>query len=180
MKKAISPLIAWILLVGFTIATAAFITNFIIGETERTVDTLSYIEEGGFCEGVYLDLRDSCIVSSSTCSSDSDKTSKKLELTLVNKGSFTIKRLAVNVLDFDYGGGQNKIPNSPNSALKDNKGLKPGEELIQTLSFCLNPSENEVKIIPSINATQDKKEKFCNENALVLRDDILDSMPDCT
>ena len=60
MKKAISPLIAWILLVGFTIATAAFITNFIIGETERTVETLSYIEEGGFCEGVYLDLMESC------------------------------------------------------------------------------------------------------------------------
>ena len=179
MKKAISPLIAWILLVGFTIATAAFITNFIIGETERTVDTLSYIEEGGFCEGVYLDLMESCKQPPSL-SCTAPKIPKKLELNLVNKGSFTIKRLAVNVLDFDYGGGQNKIPNSPNSALKDNKGLKPGEELIQTLSFCLNPSENEVKIIPSINATQDKKEKFCNENALVLRDDILDSMPDCT
>jgi len=178
MKKAISPLIAWILLVGFTIATAAFITNFIIEETQRTVDTLSYIEEGGFCEGVYLDLTNSCI-DGSTNSCGTDKTNYPLKLTMVNKGSFMIKRLAINVEDFNYGGGQNKIPPNSNNALKDNNGLKPGEELIQQLSFCLKASENEIKIIPSINATQDKKEKFCNENALVLRDDILNAMPGC-
>ena len=172
MKKAISPLIAWILLVGFTIPTAAFITNFIIGETERTVETLSYIEEGGFCEGVSLDLMASCKQSSSiTCAAG--KTPEKLELTLVNKGSFTIKKLAINVLDYDIL-GNNKIN------LNGNNGLKPGEEIIPNFpSVCLSTSGNEIKIIPSINATQDKKEKFCNENALVLRDDILGAISDC-
>jgi len=174
MKKAISPLIAWILLVGFTIATAAFITNFIIGETERTVETLSYIEEGGFCEGVYLDLQDSCL-KGSTSSCSANKIAYPLKLTLVNKGSFTIKKLAINVLD-------NNILNNKIS-LNDNDGLKPGETIVKDIPFtfiCLNPSGgNEIKIIPSINATQDKKEKFCNENALVLKDEILALLP-CT
>ncbi len=177
MKKAISPLIAWILLVGFTIATAAFVTNVIIDLTKKTVDTLPYIEEGGYCEGVNLDLMESCKKSPLiTCTSGAPKT---LTFTLVNKGSFTIKRLAINVEDFDYGGGHNKIPPNINNALNNNNGLKPGEELIQTLSFCLKTSENEVKIIPSINSTQNKIEKFCNENALVLKDDILNNILPC-
>ena len=116
-----------------------------------------------------MDLQDSCLKgSTSSCGA---KTNYPLQLTLVNKGSFTIKRLAINILDWEFGGGSNKIQ------LNNNNGLKPGEELIQTFNVCLNPSENEVKIIPSINATQDKKEKFCNENALVLKDEVLALLP---
>ena len=44
MKKAISPLIAWILLIGFTVTMAAFISNWVIQQTKETFQPEKLLE----------------------------------------------------------------------------------------------------------------------------------------
>lgn len=168
MKKGISPLIAWILLVGFTIATAAFVTNFIIEETRKQTEAFEFLD-AGYCEGVNLDLKSICKISVSPCQEGSPT---KLKLELQNKGSFTIRGIAINVLDYDYKGGVL-------GSNKHNINLIPGGYIFfETGKICLKSSDNEVKLIPSMNTTG--KEQFCSENALILRDDVLLSILPCS
>ena len=174
MKKGISPLIAYILLVGFAIATAAFVTNFIIENTKTQVENLEDLDIG-YCEGVNLDLIDIC--KEPIAISCAGQEPIKLKLNLTNKGSFTIKKIAVNVLDYNFPADKNKF------LLNGNDGLKPGEwtNPLFSSSVCLNDltttKKDEIKLIPSVNATG--KEQFCSQNALVLNDDTLNNIIPC-
>jgi len=55
MKKAISPLIAWILLIGFTVTMAAFISNWVIQQTKETFQPEKLLESMS-CEGVSFSI----------------------------------------------------------------------------------------------------------------------------
>jgi len=79
MKKGISPLISWVLLIGFGVAMALFISNWIIDQVSNTdinEDTSIY------CDQVDLRIDSVCLPSNT-----------EVRLDLSNDGVYSIRRL---------------------------------------------------------------------------------------
>jgi len=84
-KKAVSPLIAWVLLIGFTITMAAFITTFTINRI-KSLDIEGSAEVELYCGDVQLRLAELCRTSNTS-----------LKVDLINSGLFNIHKLSIQL-----------------------------------------------------------------------------------
>lgn len=152
-KKAISPLISWVLLVGFTIAMAALVTNWVIDQTKKFNPEDVVGGSKIYCQDVVLNIEEV------SCRGSCENT---LYLKLKNKGKFTITKIK----GMGIGIGPNSISGFPSG------GLVPGGEPIEiTLGFIKQESGNEIEIIPAIKV--EDKEYYCGESPAVINDMVL-------
>ena len=84
-KRGITPLIAWVLLFGFAVAAGAFIYGW-VGDWLPGIQLQAKPEL--YCDDVQISFENSCRLLDGA-------ESKNLNLTINNKGSFTITRLTV-------------------------------------------------------------------------------------
>ena len=84
MKKAISPLISWVLLVGLVIAIGSFVYFWAINYARMVDPTKGNLEEM-YCDSVRISITDSCRLNDNT-----------LRIDLLNKGSFKIVVLTLS------------------------------------------------------------------------------------
>lgn len=171
MKKAISPLIAWILLIGFTVTMAAFVSNWVIQQTKETFQPEKLLESLS-CEGVSFSITKIC-KEDGNCNKGQDYIGVNLkEIQLINKGAFTIRNITILSL---Y-----------NPTIKSNdfdEGLIPGEseDMNPTAinSICIKlDGKNEIKLIPSIE--KENKVSSCTDNAVILNKESIYSIQECT
>ena len=134
-KKAISPLIATVLLVGFSIVLAGIVTTFVINKTKE-FQPEKIIEDDLLCDNVAIDITvpDINLLSYITASDGTTKLLKGLNLT--NKGSFTIHKVTIN------------SPGFPSTESPLVPIIKPGEGYAQLQLGVKEPdSENIITII---------------------------------
>ena len=82
-KKAVSQLIGWVLLIGFTISMAAFITTFSINKI-KSLDIEGSSESELYCTDIEMRVSEICRESGT-----------KLKLDLINSGLFSIHKLSI-------------------------------------------------------------------------------------
>ena len=87
-KKAISPIIAWILLLGFSISLAVIIFNWTRTYTqELTESTVNFVEGKIECQEVSIN-----VIANEDCS----------QITITNRGKLNIDQLAIRTFRDDY------------------------------------------------------------------------------
>ena len=80
-KKGVSPLISWVLLVGFVVGLSLVITTWVRNQTDSTTDALEKEVEGDLrCNDVALNAQLDC-------------SGSPVKLTIANKGKFTIHKV---------------------------------------------------------------------------------------
>jgi len=168
MKKGISALIGWVLLVGFSIAMAAFVTNWVIGQTEKFNPEKVAGGSEIYCNEVFLSIQDVNMEDNQkgevACKEYENANAKILNLVLKNKGKFTITKV-------DVSGQKSKIFNFPED------GLKPGKETGNLgnnpvkIYFCKQEEGNEILIVPSIEVEEEKY--VCEDSAAIINDEVL-------
>ena len=80
MKRGISPLISWVVLVGFAVAAGLLVTQWAIQQFQD-IDLPE--DKEGYCDSVDLKVVGNCI----------DFTGNEATITIKNEGVFTIKRI---------------------------------------------------------------------------------------
>ena len=85
MKRGISPLVSWVLLVGFVVALAVMVTTWVRDQAETTTDKA--------VEGIEGDIRCSQVALNVNIDCTTDPTLGTM--TLTNKGKFTIHEIRV-------------------------------------------------------------------------------------
>lgn len=85
MKKGVSELISWVLLISFVIALGAFVAFF----------SISYVTQikPGHAQELKIYCQDTQIILTDVCRDDNNVT---ILFTIINKGSYAISRLTVN------------------------------------------------------------------------------------
>lgn len=154
-KKGISDIIAWVLLIGFTIAMAAFVSNWVIEQTKK------FNPEGAvggpkiYCEDVILNI-ENIIKRDGDCADEGVNFIGTF--TLKNKGKFII----YNVKGLGPGAGKISLP--------DGK-LAPGESKDINFGFLCKESGNEIELIPLIKV--EDKEYYCSDSSVTINDEVL-------
>ena len=140
MKKGISPLIATVLLVAFSIALAGIVSTYVINKTSE-FDPGAIVEDSLLCDEVNLGfLVTDTDISNVDCEDVSGITLFN-GLSLKNKGSFTIRKIQI-----DSPGIEGGIP----TPINENTGIKPSASIDQSLPFTGNFLDAIIKITPSI------------------------------
>ena len=176
MKKAISPLIAWILLIGFTVTMAAFISNWVIQQTKETFQPEKLLESMS-CEGVSFSITTICI--DNVVIGDCPEGNKYYfdQIKVKNKGAYTIRN--ITILSLYEHLPQNKLPRVFNAFIE--YYLKPGDEKEMNFKgeICIKPDKkNEIKLIPAIE--KDNKVSYCTDNAVILNNEAIGKIEQCT
>jgi len=173
-KRGISPILSTVLLVGFTIALAMVVSNFLIQQTEEKFNPENIITESEFCDSVSLGYKVEIDVNDGSSLADAIIVSGDIYrlkfVNLTNKGTFTIKNITVIGPD-NIGRNINIIQTDNNENILDSTvGLAPQEnKLIKILFSGYNPSkENLVKIIPWIKDPKKNTYVLCADSALVI------------
>ncbi len=92
-KKGVSPLIAAVLLVGFSVALAAIVSQFVIKETKK-FGPEQFLEDSPFCENVVIEAVKAAGTDPVQISSAGGSGFFYLEgVGIKNKGSFSVRRL---------------------------------------------------------------------------------------
>jgi|TARA_Y100000310_G_scaffold38954_1_gene36541 hypothetical protein len=87
-KKGIGPVIAWILLLGFSISLAVMVFNWTRTQTEDlTESTVSYVEGKLECQEISIN-----VVTNEDCT----------ELTISNRGKLNIEQFAIRTFRDEY------------------------------------------------------------------------------
>lgn len=164
-KRGISPLIATVLLVAFSIALAAMVSTYIIGKTKEFKPE-AIIEDSLLCDNVALDYSvESTGINPLTLQALSGNLKKLTGLKLVNKGSFTIYKYTMNAPGVST---LNNIPlKGKNDAGGDVTNLKPGESLGFEIGLKVT-ADKLIKIIPIIqDPEKDKTYIKCTKSQLI-------------
>jgi len=84
-KRGISPLISWVLLVGFAVALSMMVTDWVKTQAESTTEkTVEGVEGDIRCSQVSLNVNVDCISSPGT-----------VQMNLANRGKFTIHKIRI-------------------------------------------------------------------------------------
>src|SRR3989338_11616931 len=156
-KKAISPLIATVLLVGFSIVLAGIVTTFVINKTKE-FQPEKIIEDDLLCDNVAIDITvpNPGLLVYTIATDDTTKLLKGLNL--INKGSFTIHQLTINSPGFSTSESQlNPVILPEEGYDKLRLAVADEEDLISIIPWIKHPEEentyikcqmSEIKIIP--------------------------------
>ncbi|HLC73318.1 MAG TPA: hypothetical protein VJH20_01650 [Candidatus Nanoarchaeia archaeon] len=89
MKKAISVLLSWVLIVGFAVAMSAIIFGWAIPFVEKVSENLNKNERSDiYCDNVAIKIKD-------VCRSPDAATTTSITVKVLNTGSYNLKRLAI-------------------------------------------------------------------------------------
>ena len=174
MKKGISPLIGWVLLIGFVVTAGMLVTQWAI---QQFSDIELPKDKDTYCDSVELDISNYCI----------DSTSYLLQIDYENKGSFTIDRLTVGRTTSQFAEkwctelNLAIIPGLPstistivgsNNVNYNSIGETDCTNLLQdTIINDTNNKLYEVEIIPWLKL---EEEAFpCNKKSIILNNEIL-------
>ncbi len=141
-KRGISPLIATVLLIGFAVAMAAFVSTYIINQTKQ-IDVEQMIGSDELCSEVSLqvisddNLCEEVDVPDGTVTSCSTRIMKMPHAAFKNKGAFTIWEFVVNPEQLT----------SYNFSISNDVGLPPSSSGGVNLPFCEN---HKIHIVPVI------------------------------
>ena len=147
-KRGVSPLIAAVLLVGFAVAMAAFVSTFVIKKTEEFKPE-SFIQDSALCESVSISYE---LMKNNNGDillnfDDAGDINIMHGLTIKNKGPFTVYKITINP------------PGQKSQEYAINDGIKPGKflggETIADatelpLGFKKTTTDNTIKIVPWI------------------------------
>lgn len=141
-KKAISPLIATVLLVGFSIVLAGIVTTFVIDKTKE-FNPEKIVEDDLLCDNIAIDIT---VPDQNALIYETASNVKILKgLNLTNKGSFTIHKVTIN------------SPGFPSKESPLNPIIKPGEGYDQLSLGVRDPTIEEViTIIPWIKHPEEE------------------------
>ncbi|MFA5175741.1 MAG: hypothetical protein WC413_00565 [Candidatus Nanoarchaeia archaeon] len=175
MKKSISPLIAYVMLVGFTVVIGVFVSNYIINQTREQV---SNIEKGSdlYCPDTSINAQLDCYKILNDA--------KILNFTLKNTGSFNIVNITLYLkqgtdLDELEKDEQFSITSNSEGTTKLNV-INPGVNAFLSLSAGLNDEDAtdddldltlkplEIIITPIIHV--EDKNIICNEKVFKLKE----------
>ncbi|MBS3163067.1 hypothetical protein J4427_00035 [Candidatus Woesearchaeota archaeon] len=189
MKKAVSPLIAYILLIGMVVATSAIVANYLI----KQANTISYEskEIEIYCNDVAVDAVPLC---KRNIPSNPDSSFKILELTLTNRGYFNVSSLTVIREETTIVSGQKKIdmlaseefgyyPYKEDGTYTDPQGnpiqapIRPNKKAMLQIVIDTDKS-NEMTITPWISF--DEKIAACDEKAFKVESNPNDNILSCT
>ena len=172
-KRGISPLLATVLLVAFTVALAAIVSTFLINKA-KAFDPAAIAEQSVFCESVTLGytIASDPIDDFKTYSSGNDPASGKNipsgitvlgTITLINRGSFSIHRLIVT----STGLASRPYPIIDYTTNRTTS-IKPGEKY--DISIQINPSSTDksIKIVPMINDSEKSQFVKCPDRQIVI------------
>ncbi len=177
-KKAVSPLISWILLVAFVIAIGAFIINWSVNFT-KLIDPEKGNREDIYCDNVQLAVLNSCRIDN-----------KHVLLNLSNKGVYNISILTLtrdveqlpigSCLLLDKNIAPKSTSKSPNFEYTFNIGtnLSSGalDECDSAIPINTNPGNvNQLTIVPWIIINNDKI--ACNDRKISVNIDDLNFRP---
>jgi flagellin-like protein len=166
-KRAVSPLIATVLLVGFTIALGAMISSFLIKQTQENFKPDVIIKDTEFCDSVSIGY-----IYNQTWTTTGDNKNFLTGLRITNKGSYSITNLTIKpkmateqtkpIIDY--------IKSDANNIVAVEGGIKPGKS--EEVRFIFNPSAKEdttVEFIPWIKDYTIKDKNvyiICNDKKL--------------
>jgi flagellin-like protein len=160
-KRGISPLIATVLLVGFTIAMATMVTTFLMNKTQEEFDPESIIKDSEFCDSVSLGY---------TIDSIGEPDGLRLDdpggiygFKLKNKGAFTITNVTVSV------NGNTRDPQSLYDYEDSNKiiTLKP-KKSTELRIFGSPTFPEKLEVIPWVKDPRDEVFVICPGKKLVI------------
>lgn len=90
MKKAISVLLSWVLIIGFAVAMSAIIFGWAIPFVNKISDKLDKSQNVDiYCDNTRIKIVDICRMDNTTYNNQS------INITLQNTGSYNIKRLSI-------------------------------------------------------------------------------------
>lgn len=154
-KRGVSPLLATILLIAFSIALATIVSTYIINKTKQ-FDPESIAQESTYCESVTLSYRVNDPKKLSI-SNPAAGVSLLNGLNIVNKGAFSIYQFKITA------------PGRPTKPEVLNPPLEPGGS-IETLKIQLNKDsdDKEIKIVPVIRDAEKGELVICASRQVVL------------
>ena len=136
-KRGVSPLIATILLVGFTIAIGAMVSSFLIKNTQESFKPEVIIKDSEFCDSVSLGY----VYNSSNSAKPWDVSTERFlrGFNITNKGAYSITNLTIKrtcmpsdmkipIIDYSASSDTNLVP----------KTIKPGNN--SEVRFTYNPT----------------------------------------
>lgn len=103
-KRGISPLIATVMLIGFTIVMAGIVSTFIIRQTKENFNPDKLLEDSSLCDQMFLgiEIPDSTKVKISNGANPSANNPPRLQgIYIKNKGSYAVRGLYVDVKEGD-------------------------------------------------------------------------------
>jgi len=110
MKKGVSPLIAWILIIGLTVSLALIVGTFLKESAEKTKESLiDYVEGGTTCDKITINAEPL----------ECNKASRNVKLGIHNRGFLAINQIQVRIFYADNTLG-NEIVSFNNNLLPDN------------------------------------------------------------
>ncbi|MDD5133603.1 MAG: hypothetical protein PHD81_00420 [Candidatus Nanoarchaeia archaeon] len=185
MKKSISPLIAYVMLVGFTVIIGVFVSNYIINQTREQV---SNIEKGSdlYCPDTSINVQLDCYKTFGN--ENNNEATRKLNFTFKNTGSFNIINITLYLkygtelielkktehfsITSDSEGNINLASVEPginaHLLLSTNKPLKDEDLDASDNDLDLTSKPLEVIITPIIHV--EDKNIICNEKVFKLKD----------
>ena len=138
-KKCISPVISWVLLLGFTISVGLMVYQYSVNQAETLTDTtVSSIETDAKCRDVNIKVMNP---QSIDCS----------QIGIINKGYFNIKKMNINQFD-----ANNELLGTD----IEERLLKPEENIIISVQAGTAIAE----IIPFIEISEEK-DVSCSDKA---------------
>ena len=175
-KKGISPLIATVLLVAFSIALAAIVSTYVVQKTKEFKPE-AIIEDTLLCDEVYLDYRIDADEDGYTLSYE--QVSANLEiyklkgLKIVNKGAFSIHKYVINSPGLET----SEQFLTQNNARKE---LIPGEERELEIGLRNDPNDKLIKITPIIKDPEKEVFVKCSKRQLIFDHERLCNDVGCT
>ncbi len=169
-KKAVSPLVAWVLLIGFTIGVGVLVSNFIIKQTEKTFRPEELAIGSLYCGEVAFTVDSYC----RDILPNNPEGWGLLKLSLKNRGAFTITKIGINLKD-DRGTVSDIVDLSPNV-------LKPGDEAdfpiavkdkanIDSNKKLIGTAVEKITLTPII--LEEGRNVSCGEKRFIITNDML-------
>ncbi len=153
-KKGVSPILATVLIIAISIALAVVAFNY-MNKKATDFDPEKLSQSSVYCDSVAIGLRtdDPCICTEQNCGV------KLLDrIDVVNKGSFSITQLVINV------------PGDPARVVFLNPTLAPGLSQRTPIQLSKASDESEIKIVPAIKDVETGEVIKCSEKELKIDD----------
>ena len=158
-KKSVTPILAWILLVGLAVAMGAFVSNWAIKQAQNQAQLPEEIvEQSEYCESVAFTVEDITVTDRYGAP---DNYVYLLELTIKNRGLFTLEKLKLDLADVSTTTTYDCLPPStlptPSCSFSP---LSPKEsENTGTASVTINPPAGSISLTAIIKPKE--KEILC-------------------
>ncbi len=182
MKKAISPLISWILIVGMVITVGSMVSVYLINQAREQAGTFESSQyQNLYCPEVALDAQQLCYETLTEISGDNYA---KIKLKLKNRGAYSLHDIKLIVKSdtlktlteeeyglFDINDDSESFPISPGSLayLKFNVKVDKDEEQYVNGNYYLPSGHGikEISITPTINIEDNNI--ICNQKVFILK-----------